>query len=157
MRLGALAPGRISSYNRSMLRALYFVLVGVGSLGYWLWADPTRDISETQDDWPYVLAFSSMLLALGIAMPLLAQLAGSRLALRISFVAGAGLVLGGVVNIFEDGLQMGSLFLVFVLCLAIFQLGILALTITIVGTCSGRDRLLALVTVRDADRGHRVR
>jgi hypothetical protein len=54
-----------------VLTAGVFALVGVAYFAYWVIADPSHDISETQFEWPYVLGFSAMILTLAFALPLL--------------------------------------------------------------------------------------
>ncbi len=64
---------------------------------------------------------------------------------RSSLVAGAGAALASASNIFEDGLQIGWVFFVFILGTAIFDLALLALTVVIARTGRGGHRLLALI------------
>ena len=76
-------------------------------LVHWLVADPSYEISETQDDWAYVLGFSAAILSLAFAIPMFARLAIGRVGFRVSLIAGTGAALSSVANILEDGLHMG--------------------------------------------------
>lgn len=133
-----------------VLRAFYFALVGSGFLAYWVIADPSYDVSDSQDEWAYVLAFSGVILSLAFAIPLFAQLAGGRWALRIALVAAAGSLLGSLANIFEDGFQVDWVFFMFVLGGAIELVGFLALAVVLAGGKRGSQRLLALVPLGTA-------
>ncbi len=133
-----------------VLRASYFALVGLGFLAYWVIADPSFDVSESQDEWGYVLAFSGVILSLAFALPLFAQVIGGRWVLRMSLVAAAGAALGSVANVFEDGLQIDWVFFVFVLGAAIELVGLLALAVVVAVGGRASRRLLALVPVGTA-------
>jgi hypothetical protein len=126
-----------------MKRAGLFALVGFGFFAHWIVANPGFEVSATQRDWPYVLAFSAIILALAFAVPLFAQLVGGRVAFRASLVVAAGSVLSSTANVLEDGLKMEWAFLAFVLGTAIMHIGLLVLTIAIVAR--GRQRQFALV------------
>jgi hypothetical protein len=128
-----------------MLRSALFAFVGFAFFVYWVVADPSFEESADQSEWSYVLAFSGVILLLAFAVPTLARLVGGRLAFRVSLAAAAGATLSSVANIFEDGLQMSWVFLVFILGGAFMQLGLLALTGVIAFSGRGRYRLLALV------------
>jgi hypothetical protein len=126
-----------------MLRSALFAFVGLAFFVYWVVADPTHEESADQSERSSVLAFSGVILLLAFAVPTLARLVGGRLAFRVSLVAAAGATLSSVANIFEDGLQMSWVFLVFILCEAFMQLGLVALT-GVIAFSGGRYRLLAL-------------
>jgi hypothetical protein len=126
-----------------MLRSALFAFVGLAFFVYWVVADPSHEESADQSEWSSVLAFSGVILLLAFAVPTLARLVGGRLAFRVSLVAAAGATLSSVANIFEDGLQMSWVFLVFILCEAFMQLGLVALT-GVIAFSGGRYRLLAL-------------
>ena len=70
--------------------AVLCACVGVMFLVHWLVADPSYEISETQDDWAYVLGFSAAILSLAFAIPMFARLAIGRVGFRVSLIAGAG-------------------------------------------------------------------
>ncbi len=133
-----------------MLRACYFALVGSGFLAYWVIADPSHDISDSQDEWSYVLAFSGVILSLAFAIPLFAQLAGGTWTLRIALVAAAGSALSSLANILEDGFQIDWVFFVFALGAAVQLVGFLALVVVVAIGKRGRQRLLALVPLGTA-------
>ncbi len=126
-----------------MLRSALFAFVGLAFFVYWVVADPSHEESADQSERSSVLAFSGVILLLAFAVPTLARLVGGRLAFRVSLVAAAGATLSSVANIFEDGLQMSWVFLVFILCEAFMQLGLVALT-GVIAFSGGRYRLLAL-------------
>ena len=128
-----------------MLRAAFFAFVGVAFFTYWVIADPSYEGSATQSEWPYVLAFSGVILLLAVAVPALAWLVEGRFAHRIALVAASGATLSSIANIFEDGLQLEWVFFVFILGTAIMQLGLLVLTGVILVTGAGAVRLLGLV------------
>jgi hypothetical protein len=128
-----------------VLRFALFVLVAVSFFIYWLLVDPGYE-EAAQSEWRSVLAFSSLILLLGIAVPILAQWDGRLLAFRTALVATAGAALSSVANIFEDGLHMSSVFLVFVVGTGVTLLGLLMLTFVFLLEGRGRFRLLALVS-----------
>jgi hypothetical protein len=128
-----------------VLRSALFAFVGLAFFVYWVVADPSFEESARQSEWSYVLAFSGVILLLAFAVPTLAQLVGGRLAFRVSLAAAAGATLSSVANIFEDGLQMSWVFVVFILGEGFMQLGLLALTGVIAFSGRGGYRLLALV------------
>ncbi len=137
-------PGAGSSVGR-ILDAAFFALYGCAFLAWWVVADPSHEVSETQDEWPYVLAFSGVILLLGPAVLLYARLVGDRLAFRASLVVVAGAVLGSVANVFEDGLQIEWVFFVFVLSLVLIDLGLIALVIVLAVRERGGRRFSVLV------------
>ena len=128
-----------------VLSAVFFALFGVAFLAWWVVADPSHEISDTQDEWPYVLAFSGVILLIAIAVPLYARLVGDALVRRVSLVVAGGAFLGSVANVFEDGLSMEGVFFVFVFSLLIIDLGLIALVILLAVRESGARRLLSLV------------
>lgn len=130
---------------RAALRAALFALVGMAFFGHWVLADPGYDVSETQDDWGYVLGFSAAILSLAFALPLFAQLAGGPSVFRVARVAAVGAALSSLANIVEDGLHMDWAFFAFILGSAILVLGLAALTVAIAFGARGDRRLLALV------------
>ena len=123
---------------------MLFALVGVAFFTHWVVTDPSRDGPITTA-WPHVLAFSGLLLALAVSLPVYGRMVGGRWALRLSLVAGAGAALGSVANIVEDGVGIGWGFYVFVLGTAIIDLALLALAVVIARSSRGSHRLLALV------------
>lgn len=128
-----------------MLRSVLFAFVGLAFFVYWVVADPSFEESPTQSQWSYVLAFSGVILLLAFAVPTFAALVRRRLAFRVSLVAAGGAALSSLANIFEDGLQMGWVFFVFILGGVVMQSGLLALTVVVAFSGPGGYRLLALV------------
>jgi hypothetical protein len=133
-----------------MLRPALFAFVGVAFFAHWVVTDPSFEETATQSEWRYVLAFSGVILLLGLAIPLLAEVVGGRLVFRVSLVAAAGAALSSVANIFEDGMHMEWVFFVFVLGTATMLLALLALTVAIMLTGRGSLRLLAPVPLATA-------
>jgi hypothetical protein len=128
-----------------VLSATFFVVVGVSFCAWWVVADPTHEISDTQDEWPYVLAFSGVILLLAIAVPLFARLIGDALVLRFRS-SWPGAPSSGVSRTFSrtvsvsKGSSSSSFF-----CLMIIDLSLLALVILLAVRERGGRRLLALV------------
>src|SRR5882724_10669124 len=91
---------------RPMLRPALFAFVGVAFFAHWVVTDPSFGETATQSEWRYVLAFSGVILLLGLVIPLLAEVVGGRLVFRVSLVAATGAALSSVANIFEDGMHM---------------------------------------------------
>jgi hypothetical protein len=102
-------------------------------------------MSESQNDWGYVLAFSAAILSLAVALPVFGRLVGGRTAARVSAVPAAGAGVGSLANILEDGLQLGWAFFGFVAGSALLVFGLLAFTAVVVLGGQGRRRLLALI------------
>lgn len=127
------------------MRAASFAFVAVLCFTYWLVADPSTEVTAKQFEWPYVLWFSAMLLALGVAYPLFARLVGGRLAFRVSLVPAAGAALSSLVNVVEDGFGVDGAFIFFAVATGIGLLGLIALTIVVAYSGRGGYRLLALV------------
>ena len=118
--------------------AALFALTGLVFFAFWFVAKPTFEASPTQGEWPSVLAFSAMILTLAFAVPRFAELAGGRVALRAALVAATGAVLSSAANVLEDGLKMDWAFFAFVAGLALMELGLLALTVTLVARAGQR-------------------
>jgi hypothetical protein len=124
-------------------RSLLFGLVGIGFFAMWFIAKPDYEQSPTQLEWPYIITFSALLLALGFAVAQFARLDGDQLVVRTALVVAAGTVLSSVANVLEDGLRIDEAFFAFVLGTAITVLGLLALTIALF--VRGRQRRFAVV------------
>jgi hypothetical protein len=92
-----------------------FALFAVGFLGHWLVTNPGYEASPTQGEWPYVLAFSGVILALAIVVPLFAVQTGRVAELRAAFVASGGSALSSAANVIEDGFKVEQAFYMFVL------------------------------------------
>ena len=128
-----------------VLDAASFALFGIAFFVWWVVADPSHEVSNTQDEWPYVLAFSGVILLLGFTVPLYGRLVGDSLVFRASLVVGGGAALSSVANVFEDGLQLDWVFFVFVAGTFITVVGLLALVVLLAVRGRGGRRLLALV------------
>jgi len=108
-----------------VVRAALFALVGLVFLAHWLVTDPSYEMSDSQDEWNHVLAFSAVILSLAAAIPMFAKLVHGWFAFR--------------------GLGMGWAFFAFILGTAILLLGLSVLTVVIALGGRGGRRLLALV------------
>jgi hypothetical protein len=126
-----------------VVRAALFALTGLAFFAYWLIANPSFEASPTQFEWPYVLAFSAIILSLAFAVPQYAQLVGGRVAFRASLVVATGSVLSSVANVLEDGLNMEWAFFAFILGTVVMYMGLLALAIAL--AARGGRRHFALV------------
>jgi hypothetical protein len=127
------------------MRAALFALVGVAFFAHWVIADPSYEVSDSQDDWSYVLLFRAAILTLVFALPAFGRLVGGRAVFRASLVAAAGAALNSLVNVVEDGFHQDWAFFVFALGSATLLLGLLALSILAGLRGRGGRRLLALV------------
>ena len=92
-----------------------------------------------------MIGFSGALLSLAVALPVFGRMVGGRWVARLSFIAGSGVALSSIANVFEDGLRIEWVFFVFILGEMILLAGLLALATAIAWTGRGRYRLLALV------------
>jgi hypothetical protein len=128
---------RVSVPTARASRAALFALVGLVFFLHWTLADPSYEVSESQDDWSFVLGFRAAILLLGFAIPVFAQLVGRRLVFRMSLIPAGGAILASLSNLLEDGLHMDWAFFGFVLGSAIILLGLLAPTGAI--ALGGRD------------------
>jgi hypothetical protein len=127
-----------------MIRALFFASVGVLAVLYWQAADPGSEGWGKEDDWPYVVWFSAMLLSLAVAVPAAARLAGGSAIFRTSLIPAGAMLLSGVANIIEDGLNVDAASLAYVTGAALMLPGLLALTAVVVCSADGARRLLAI-------------
>ena len=139
--------GSSEGTSARVARAVLFALAGVIFFAHWLITDPGFDESGAQDEWGQVLAFSAVLLSLGVALPVFGLMVGGRWVIRFSVLAGVGALVAGVANIFEDGFQIEGFFFVFILGTAVCDLALLAVAVVIALTECGRRRLLVLVPV----------
>lgn len=96
-------------------------------------------------EWPTVLWFSATLLLLAVALPVFGRMVGGQQVVRMASIAGLGVGLSSVANIFEDGFRIDGFFFVFILGTLTMYISLLALTIVIVRRFGGRDRLLAII------------
>ncbi len=128
-----------------MLRVVLFAVTGVSFLAYWVVADPSFEATASQAEWPHVLGFSAVLLSLALALPVFGRMVGGTSVTRLSIVAGAGVALSSIANVFEDGLRIDWVFFVFILGEVVNLLALLAMSVLIPWTGHGRNRLLGLV------------
>jgi hypothetical protein len=127
------------------IRVASFALAGIAFFAYWSIFDPTNDAKASQFEWRFVIGFTSALLILALAVWLYGEMVGGRWVRRVSMVGTVGLIIGGLSNIFEDGLGIDWVFFVFVLGTALALIALVAAAIVIAVTNTGRRRLLALV------------
>jgi hypothetical protein len=130
---------------RGTSRSILFALAGILFFVFWLVARPSFAATASMQEWPNVLWFSATLLSLAVALPVFGRMVGGRSVVRLASIAGAGVGLSSIANIFEDGLRIDGFFFVFVLGTLILDVTLLALTIVIARTFRGRDRLLAII------------
>ena len=128
-----------------MSRSSLFALTGVLLFSYWVVARPSFEMTASMTEWPHVLWFSATLLSLAVALPVFGRMVGGRWVVRLASVAGVGVGMSSVANIFEDGFRIDAFFLVFILGTLILDVALLALTIVIARTFSGRSRLFAVI------------
>lgn len=128
-----------------MGRSLLFAFTGVAFFVYWVVARPSREMTASMTEWPHVLSFSATLLSLAVALPVFGRMVGGPQAVRSATIAGAGIGLSSVANLFEDGFRIDAFFFAFILGTLILDVALLALTIVIARTLRGRYRLLAVI------------
>lgn len=128
-----------------MPRALLFAGTGIALFLFWAIAKPTFDATASMTEWPNVLWFSATLLTLAVALPVFGRMVGGRWVVRLASIAGAGVGLSSVANIFEDGFRVEAAFFAFILGTFTLNAALLALTIVMARAATGRDRLLAIV------------
>lgn len=128
-----------------MSRSLLFALTGVLFFVYWAVARPSFEMAASMTEWPHVLWFSATLLSLAVALPVFGRMVDGRSVIRLASIAGAGVGLSSVANIFEDGFRIDAFFFAFILGTLILDVALLALTIVIARTFPGRSRLFALI------------
>ena len=128
-----------------MPRALLFAGTSIALFLFWAVAKPTFAATVSMTEWPNVLWFSATLLTLAVALPVFGRMVGGRWVVRLATIAGTGVGLSSVANVFEDGFHIDAAFFGFVLGTGIMEISLIALTVVIVRTIPGRDRLLAFV------------
>ncbi|MEO7396336.1 MAG: hypothetical protein ABIW50_06940 [Candidatus Limnocylindria bacterium] len=128
-----------------MSRSFLFALTGVLFFVYWAVARPSFEMTASMTEWPNVLWFSATLISLAVALPVFGRMVGGRSVIRLASIAGAGVGLSSVANIFEDGFRIEAFFFAFILGTLILDVALLALTIVIARTFPDRSRLLALI------------
>lgn len=128
-----------------MVRALLFAGTGVAWFTLWFVTEPVTETIASMQEWPRVLSFSAVLLALAIALVVFGRMVGGRWVVRLASIAGATAGVMSVVNIVEDGFRVEPAFYVFVVGLLILDGALAALTLAIAGTVAGPRRLLAII------------
>lgn len=126
-------------------RSLLFALTGTLLFVFWVVARPSSEMTESMTEWPNVLWFSATLLSLAVALPVFGRMVGGPQVVRLAAIAGAGVGLSSVANVFEDGFQIEAAFFLFILGTLIVDVALLALTIVIARTAPNRYRLLAVI------------
>lgn len=132
----------------SLRRAALFVLVGAAVFAHWFVTSPTHDQDTMQTGWWYVLAFSGMIVLIGIGVVVFARLTTGK-ARRAPVTAAAGAAIAGGANILEDGLAMGWAFFATIVGTGVLLLGLLATAATTALALPGRRRM-ALVPLGTA-------
>jgi hypothetical protein len=125
-------------------RPLLFGLTGFLWLVSWV-VGPSFEMVPSMARWLVVLVFSAALLSLAVALLVVGRMVGGPWVVRMAIIAAAAASLCGVANVFEDGFQIDSFFLVFVGGLLTLDLALLILTLLVARTAHGRSRLLALI------------
>ena len=130
-----------------MLRAALFTFVGAAYCARSLqsFSDPAFTDPDSASDWFAVLSYSAAFLALGIALPLFAQLVGETSVFRVSLVAAVGAALSGLSNVLEDALQMDFAVWPYIGGAVLTLVGLVVLTIVVLAAARGSRRLLAAV------------
>jgi hypothetical protein len=128
-----------------MRRSLLFALTAVALFVFWAVARPSSEMTAAMTEWPNVLWFSATLLSLAVALPVFGRMVGGSRVTRSATIAGSGVGLSSVANIFEDGFRIDTFFFAFILGLLIMDVALVALTILIARTLPGRYRLLAVI------------
>lgn len=124
-------------------RSLLFALTGILLFVFWVVARPSFEMTASMTEWPRVLWFSGTLLSLAVALPVFGRMVGGQRVVRLASIAGGGVGLSSVANIFEDGFGIEGFFFLIILGALILDVALLALTIVIGRTALGRYRLLA--------------
>ena len=128
-----------------MSRSLLFALAGILLFVFWAVARPSSEMTASMTEWPNVLWFSATLLSLAVALPVFGRMVGGPQVVRLASIAGLGVGLSSVANIFEDGFRIDGFFFAFILGTWTLHIALLALTIVIARSFPGRYRLLAVI------------
>lgn len=127
------------------MRALLFAATGVAFFVLWAGAHPSNEMTAAMKQWPMVLWFSATLFVLAVALPAFGRMVGGRSIVRWSSIAGAGIGLSAVANIFEDGFGIDAAFFGFVAGTIIMEISLLSLAAVIARALPGRARGWALI------------
>ncbi len=120
------------------MRAALFSLTSLAFFAYWLVAKPAFDARPEADEWPYMLAFSAIILALALALPHFADLAGGQIALQGAYVGAAGALLSSAAYVFEESFEIEAASLAFLLGTLISVAGLAAMSISLAGRVGRR-------------------
>ena len=126
-------------------RSVLFAVTGILLFMFWVVARPSFEMTASMTEWPNVLWFSATLLCLAVAVVVFGRMVGGRTVVRLASIAGAGIGLSSIANIFEDGFGIDAFFFAFVLGTLILDVALVALAIVIARASRGRDRLLAII------------
>ena len=124
---------------------MLFGLTGIAVFAFWALARPSFEMTTSMQEWPAVLWFSATLLVLAVAILVFGRMVGGRSLVRLANLAAGGVALSSAANILEDGFRIGAAFFAFILGTFTMDLALIALTVVMVRTLVGRQRLLALV------------
>jgi hypothetical protein len=126
-------------------RAMLFAGTGVAWFAFWFATDPAHQTVASMQQWPNVLSFSAVLLLLAVALVTFGRSLGGRWVVRFTILAAAAAGAASIANIVEDGFRVEAAFFAFVLCLLVIDGALALLSVTILRSAAGRQRLLALV------------
>ncbi len=137
--------------KQEFLVALGLLAIGAGAWLHWTITDPTVEVSATQSEWPYLLAFSGLIVSLAVAAAALARTItpAPRVRTITAVLLGAALV-GAATNIVEDGFGVEEAFVVFALSTGVQLLSLLALAVALALNVAGTRRVLALAPLATA-------
>lgn len=130
---------------RGVSRSFLFAITGILLFVFWVVARPSFAATASMKEWPNVLWFSATLACLAVALAVFGRMVGGRSVVRLASIAGAGVGLSSIANIFEDGFGIDAFFFVFILGTLILDVALLGLTIEIARVLRGRARLLAII------------
>jgi len=129
----------------AMSRSVLFAITGVALFTYWVVARPSFARTAAMTEWPHVLWFSATLLSLAVALPVFGRMVTGPQVVRSASIAGAGVGLSSMANIFEDGFRIDGFFFAFIVGTLILHVSLLALAIVIARRYRGPYRLLAVI------------
>lgn len=122
-----------------------YALAATISVAYWFVARPTHAVSDQASQWPYVLFFSGLLATMAIGLLGYTTSISHRSAKRAGYVATAALLGSSLVNIIEDGLDVETMFFVFVAIILTTLVALLVMAGMLLLNPRGNKRLLGLV------------
>ena len=127
------------------MRSILFAATGVAFFVFWALTHPSFEMTSSMTEWPQVLWFSATLSVLAIALPVFGRMVGGRSIVRLSTIAGLGIGLSAVANIFEDGFGVDAAFFGFIAGTMILNVSLAILVVVIARSKSGRSRLWTLI------------